>query len=123
MPTKHPKKLKSKKKALTSTAPSSRLARENKALKLELAEAREHQTATSDILRMIASAGTDLQLVMDAIAQNAARLCDANDALVWRIDDETLQLVSHFGSIPTVHALGQRGGTDRDTPAGRAVLD
>jgi len=123
MPTKRPKKSKPKKKTLVVKGSQSRLARENKALKLELAEAHEQQTATSEILRMIASARTDLQSVMDAIAQNAARLCDANDALVWRIDDEAFQLVSHFGSIPTVHALGQRGGTDRDTPAGRAVLD
>ena len=91
----------------------------------EIREGAEQQAATSEILRLIARAPADLQSVLDAIAQNAARLCVANDALVWRTDRDGLQLVSHFGSIPTVHALGARSTQeiDRDTPAGRAVLD
>src|SRR5881275_238761 len=123
MPTKHPKKLKSKKKALTSTAPSSRLARENKALKLELAEAREQQTATSEMLRMIARARTDLQAVMDTIAENAARLCDADDALVHRVEDDALQLVSHFGSIPSVGGPGRSVVFGEGSVPGRAIID
>src|SRR6184192_1555887 len=107
MPTKHPKKLKSKKKALTSTTPSSRLARENKALKLELAEAHEQQTATSEMLRMIAHARTDLPTVMDTITENAARLYNTDDALVHHVEDNALQLVSHFGSIPSVEGPGR----------------
>ncbi len=91
----------------------------------EIREGAEQQAATSEILRLIARAPADLQSVLDAIAQNAARLCVANDALVWRTARDGLQLVSHFGSIPTVHALGTRSTQeiDRDTPAGRAVLD
>src|SRR5947199_4404019 len=123
MPTKRSKKLKSKKKALTSTVPSSRLARENKTLKLELAEAREQQTATSEILRMIARARTDLPAVMDTIAENAARLCDADDALVHRVEDDALQLVSHFGSIPSVGGPGRSVVFGEGSVPGRAIID
>jgi hypothetical protein len=54
---------------------NSKLIRENKELRRERDEARQEQSVTSDILRMIAKAPSDLQYVIDAIAQNAARLC------------------------------------------------
>ena len=60
------------------------------------------EATTSEILRLIAKAPADLQSVMDAIAENAARLCDASDVLVRRTDGNTYQTISHFGSIPTL---------------------
>ena len=53
----------------------------------ELTEALAQQTATSEILRVISSSPTDLQPVMMAVAENAARLCDAHDALVFRVEE------------------------------------
>ena len=73
----------------------------------EIREGVEQQTATSEILRMIARAPADLQAVIDAIAENAARLCDAADAVVWRIDGNARHVAAHFGSVPTAGEVGR----------------
>ena len=93
------------------------------ALRRELDQAREQQAATSDILRMIARSPDDLQSIMDAIAESAARLCEADDALVRRLDGERYYAVAHYGSIPIVSGIGVETLCDRGTPAGRAVID
>ena len=57
----------------------------------ELRESLEQQTATSEILGVIASSPTDVQPVLDVVAENAARLCDATDAVIHRIDGDKLR--------------------------------
>src|SRR5688572_28393544 len=66
----------------------------------EIRERTEQQRATGEILRMIARAPDDLQTVLNTIAESAARLCDAADALVWRVDGSARRLAAHFGSVP-----------------------
>src|SRR5215831_2499823 len=91
-------------------------------LRRELAGALEQQAATSEILRVIASSPTGIQSVLDVIAETAARLCDANDALINRIDGNSFKRVANYGPLP-----GSLGGgpssIDRGTIAGRAVID
>src|SRR5262245_14674139 len=60
-------------------------------------EARE--AATREILALIRDAPTDLDRVLTAIAESAARLCDSADATVWRREGSTLRRVARFGSI------------------------
>ena len=120
----------SKTRSPSLKAANAQLRRENTELRRklqardrDLGESLEQQSGTSDILRMIARASGDLQSVLDAIAESAARLCSADDAIVWRVSDNVLVLAAHFGPIPTVVVEGGGHVIDRDTPAGRAVVD
>jgi len=99
---------------------NARLFQERETRNRELTESLEQQTATSEILRVIASSPTDLQLVLDVVAENAARLCEATDAAIWRADGENLQLVTHYGPVPQVQPLRP---LNRGWPTGRAVVD
>jgi GAF domain-containing protein len=100
------------------------IAIENVRLFNETKEALERQTATSEILRVLSSSPTDVQPVFDAIAEAAARLCEAFDAAIFHLEGERLRLVAHHGPIPTVGPVGQFTiPLVRGIAIGRSVLD
>ena len=70
------------------------IAIENVRLFQELKESLEQQTATSEILGVIASSPTDIQPVLDVVAENAARLCEATDAQIRLVEGEGTRLVA-----------------------------
>ena len=76
------------------------IAIENVRLFQELKESLEQQTATSEILGVIASSPTDIQPVLDVVAENAARLCEATDAQIRLIEGDGHRLVASFGNLP-----------------------
>ncbi|HSF23473.1 MAG TPA: GAF domain-containing protein, partial [Blastocatellia bacterium] len=88
----------------------------------ELRESIEQQTATSEILRVIASSSTDVQPVLDVVAENAARLCEASDVLIRRVDGNVLAVVAHYGQIPHMSEADSTT-LNRGSVSGRAVID
>src|SRR5262245_41125209 len=79
-------------KLLETFADQAVIAIENVRLFQELKEALEQQTATSEILGVIASSPTDIQPVLDTIAESAARICGADDAFIRLVEGNLLHL-------------------------------
>src|SRR5262249_21184410 len=94
------------------------IAIENARLFQELKESLEQQTATSEILSVIASSPTDIQPVLDAVAENAARLCEATDAQIRLVKGDGTRLAASFGTqtAPEFRPISPR------IPTGRAIL-
>ena len=109
-------------KLLETFADQAVIAIENVRLFNELKESLEQQTATSEILGVIASSPTDIQPVLDVVAENAARLCEAADAIIYRIVGTGYRCVSSHGTLP----VAERDLTRpliRGRPPGRAMID
>jgi GAF domain-containing protein len=88
----------------------------------QVTESLEQQTATSEVLRVIASSPTGLQPVFDTIARSSVRLCGAFDVSIFRVDADRLAFVAHHGPIAQRHA-GFSLALVRGTVGGRSVLE
>ena len=108
-------------KLLETFADQAVVAIENTRLFQELKESLEQQTATSEILGVIASSPTDIQPVLDAIARSTGRLCNAKDAVIRLVDGNVLRLAAHQGPIPFFGP--SEIPINRGSVTGRAVLE
>ena len=86
-----------------------------------LVEAMKQQNATSEMLRIISN--SPIQSVLDAVAENAARLCDADNAVIFRLDDDLLRPVAAYGKIPATSHAREAVPANRETVIGRATCD
>ncbi|WP_249135899.1 GAF domain-containing protein [Bradyrhizobium sp. AUGA SZCCT0176] len=99
---------------------NSRLFNERRQRTNDLSESLRQQTATADVLRVIASSPADVEPALKAIVESACALCDAYDAnVLLRIGDH-LHFSAHHGPIPT----GQHSRPiSREWVTGRSVVD
>lgn len=90
----------------------------------KLSDALAYQTATSEVLRLIASSPTELQPAVDMIALRARELCDGQFSGVFHYDGELVHLIGYHGlgpeEIEAYHQVHLRP-PGRDTAIGRAI--
>ncbi|MGH7397053.1 MAG: GAF domain-containing protein, partial [Candidatus Rokuibacteriota bacterium] len=89
----------------------------------ELTESLEQQTATAEILGVISSSPTDIGPVMAATVESAARLCDAQNAQIFRIEGSLMRLVARHGPVKSSLEAGETRPLTRGSVSGRCALE
>jgi signal transduction histidine kinase len=101
------------------------IAIENARLLNELRESLRQQTATSDALKVISRSSFDLQAVLDALVESAARLCEADLGSITRQKDKAFWQVASYGYPPALIEYMRNHPIElgRGTLTGRTALE
>src|SRR5215813_1790186 len=104
---------------------NARLFQELQARNRDLTEALEQQTATSEVLRDIASSPTEIQPVLGTLIVNAVKLSGATMGHVRQFDGEFHRVVAHYGETPEMISAMRDNpiSPGPGTPAGEALLE
>ena len=82
----------------------------------------EQRTAISDILRVISNSPSDVQPVLDTIAEHAARICEAHVVDIAMVDNEVFRIAASFGELGRLSSK-EPAPLDRSSVTGRSICD
>src|SRR5262245_33253037 len=82
----------------------------------ELAEAREQQTATSEVLQIISGSPGALEPVFETMLANTTRLCEAKFGFLNLYDGDKFRTVALY-NVPSAYAETRRDYTFRPHPS------
>jgi serine phosphatase RsbU (regulator of sigma subunit) len=88
----------------------------------ELSEALQQKAAISEILRAISNSPTNAQVVLDTVAEAAARLCDVTNAEIFQVEGDRIRLVAKYGQY-RIWPIGFSFRICRELVVGRTIAD
>ena len=90
----------------------------------ELNEAREQQSAMSEVLRVIGRSKFELQSVLQSLAKTAARLCRSDGAVIFQLESGVYRFAAGYSLIPAFLEIERRTviSPGPGTVVGRAAM-
>jgi GAF domain-containing protein len=95
---------------------------ERDALRRDLGDAREQQTATAEVLQVINTSSGDLAPVFDAMLEKAVRLCDGVNGILWIFDGNRARLAASRNMSPAIVEQLRRQGESGTHPIVQQVI-
>ena len=101
------------------------MAAETERLGDELAKAREHLAATSEVLAVLARSASDLEGVLETVVESARKLCGADAGQVFLVDGDKYRFAYGSGMTSEYRELMANNSVvlDRGSLVGRVGLD